>query len=753
MANPDRLELDRLRRQVERLKAALRESETRFGQLAGNIDSVFRLYSLEEGKNLYISPAFERLWGVPLANALENPAICLTMVHPEDRARVSGIINANLADPGERLELEFRIVRPDGGVRWVQDSISGVRDEDGRFIRLAGITRDVTSLKKAELQVLESERRMRGVFEAAENVAFIMVEPRDQGGQIIEFSPGAEKMFGLDREEAVGRTASQLAPAAAWEEASGCLEGREGRIRNMEIKAARRSGEKFSALLSVYPLPDLSGEIYARLAVVVDVSELKIKDAALGDSREKYSRLVENSKEGVLVLSGLDVLFFNRRFLEFIGGQDCFCLERPIFDLVHPDDREMVKDEHNLRMAGFNWDYSLELRVLREDGEVLWLLADGSPIVWEGCSAALYFFTDISRQKNVEAELRRSQDTARALLNAVTETLILVEPRGVILDINETGARRLGGVPKDFIGLGINDVLPPEPARQRADLAARAAREGRAVLWEDERAGRYYSNSIYPAPDQEGRHPRLAIFARDVTAEKKAREQLILHQDQLRRMAAELTAAEAREKRRISDDLHNRIGQILFIAKMKLEALTWTSGDRTVEKTARELAELIGQALSDARNLMIEISPPILHVLGLEAALMDLGENIRDNHQLSVTVEHRRLSAPLSEDVQNLLYRAVAELTFNTVKHSRAENLKIAMSSSGGWVMIEVRDDGRGFDVDSAYLEAGKSNGFGLFSLRERLDAWGGRLVVSSGPGRGTWATVMMPVVAPAKKT
>ena len=495
-----------------------------------------------------------------------------------------------------------------------------------------------------------------------------------------------------------------------------------------------------------FPIKDISGGVDAILSVLMDLSELNEKDRALKDSQEKYRYLVENSNEAILVLDRADVLFFNRRFLEFINSPDVFFLDFSIFDLIHPDDLPVVRYEHELRLSGINWDYPLEFRIQRPGGNSAWLLANGASIEWEGRPAILYFFIDITEQKKIEEELRRSQDAARALLNAVTETLILVEPMGAILEINEMGARRLGGEPKDFIGLGIYDVLPMDSAVSRNALAAKAVREGRPVLWEDERAGRYYSNSIYPVFDRTGAKVSMAIFARDVTEEKKAREQLISYQNQLRRMALELTAAEARERRRISDDLHDHIGQILFIAKMKLETLTWGGREQVVVETARELIRLIGKALSDVRHLMIEISPPVLHILGLDAALMELGENMKNQYGLEVIVENESLNSSLGEDIQNLLFRATRELAFNTVKHAQAKELNITMRASDGAVIITVRDDGVGFDVERAFREAGKANGFGLFSLRERLDASGGRLIVDSTPGQGAIASVIMPL-------
>jgi diguanylate cyclase (GGDEF)-like protein/PAS domain S-box-containing protein len=133
--------------------AALRESEHRFRQLAENTSEVFWLIDARERRVIYVSPAFEKVWGRGSDLLYDAPEKLAETIHPEDRAELGmGIVR----DFSGHEEQEYRITRPDGGVRWVRTRTFPVRDESGRTVRLVGLSEDVTERK-------ESERRLREV--------------------------------------------------------------------------------------------------------------------------------------------------------------------------------------------------------------------------------------------------------------------------------------------------------------------------------------------------------------------------------------------------------------------------------------------------------------------------------------------------------------------------------------------------------------------------------------------------------------
>ncbi len=142
-----------------RAEEALRESEEQFRQLAENIKEVFFVRDLRRGKMVYVSPAYEDIWRRPREALLDNPMDFIAHVHPEDRERVLGALRCQ--EEGRYFNDEYRIVRPDGDLRWIRARAFPIRDEAGEVCRLAGIAEDITERKHAEIERRQHEKTQR----------------------------------------------------------------------------------------------------------------------------------------------------------------------------------------------------------------------------------------------------------------------------------------------------------------------------------------------------------------------------------------------------------------------------------------------------------------------------------------------------------------------------------------------------------------------------------------------------------------
>jgi len=144
-----------LRREHRRAHEALAESEQRFRQLAENIQEVFWITNARRNQMLYVSPAFERLWGLPCTDLYERPRLWFDVVHEDDRARVAEA-TARQAELG--YDIEFRILHADGTVRWIHDKAFPVRGPDGLIYRMVGVAEDVTERRRLEERILRAQR-------------------------------------------------------------------------------------------------------------------------------------------------------------------------------------------------------------------------------------------------------------------------------------------------------------------------------------------------------------------------------------------------------------------------------------------------------------------------------------------------------------------------------------------------------------------------------------------------------------------
>jgi DNA-binding NarL/FixJ family response regulator/signal transduction histidine kinase len=222
----------------------------------------------------------------------------------------------------------------------------------------------------------------------------------------------------------------------------------------------------------------------------------------------------------------------------------------------------------------------------------------------------------------------------------------------------------------------------------------------------------------------------------------RARERVLEYQEELRYLASQVSLSEERERRRIAVSLHDRVGHILAIAKFKLEDLQ----ESVPADTLNEIIQLIDQTIKDTRSLTFELSPPVLHELGFEAALEWLTKQTREQHPISTEFVDDGLPKPLGDDMRVVLFQAVRELLVNVSKHAHAESVKVSSRRSGDAIQIHVEDDGVGFDPFEVASRRGKDGGFGLFNISERLGYLDGRMEISSMPGNGTRVILTAPL-------
>ena len=239
----------------------------------------------------------------------------------------------------------------------------------------------------------------------------------------------------------------------------------------------------------------------------------------------------------------------------------------------------------------------------------------------------------------------------------------------------------------------------------------------------------------------------VLVCLEDITERKKAEQELLDDQAQLKSLASQLTLAEERERRRIASELHDQISQSLVISKMKLEALCKSGYGKELDKALDEVCNSLGQTIADTRSLTFDLSPPILYELGFEAAVAEwLTGQIRDKHGIKTEFEDDGQPKPLDDDIRVLLFRNVRELLINVVKHANAQNVKVSIRKVGKQIRVSVEDDGVGFDPAKVASMAAKRAEFGLFSIRERLEESGGHLEIESELSHGSRITMFAPL-------
>ena len=218
-------------------------------------------------------------------------------------------------------------------------------------------------------------------------------------------------------------------------------------------------------------------------------------------------------------------------------------------------------------------------------------------------------------------------------------------------------------------------------------------------------------------------------------------EQVSQRTRQLRTASTQLTLTEERERRMLAQELHDNLGQLLAVIKIKLASLEPGSPQSSIDL----ILSLVDQADRSARMITRQLSPPVLGTAGLMPALEWLADEMQRQYQLVVYINIEREPELLSDEIQAVLYRSIRELLINVVKHATVKEASLSCLYDDSRLTLVVSDDGCGFDPAICQNSQLESRSFGLSSIRERITNIGGEMAIDSKPGNGTTITLSVP--------
>ncbi|MBK8598332.1 MAG: PAS domain S-box protein [Holophagales bacterium] len=364
---------------------------------------------------------------------------------------------------------------------------------------------------------------------------------------------------------------------------------------------------------------------------------------------------------------------------------------------------------------------------------------------------------DIVERERTERALRTAERNLRSIFENAAEGIYQSTLSGRFVTVNPALARMAGydspaamvdaiaDIRKDFY------VEPGTRARFEESLASEAEvrgfeslvkRKDGELIWvlENARAIR----------DEKGRVDHYEGIVQDVSDRRRLAEKLDRTRQKLRGLAAEITRVEERERRTIATQLHDQLGAVLSMAKVKLASLRQGAEGTPIAPALEEVHVLVGNAVQETRSLTWELSPPILYQLGLPAALEWLGENVEQRHGIAFRLTKEGEARELGEERRFLVFSAVRELLLNVVKHADASGVSLRLRWLVEGLEATLLDDGKGFDVPGAAALPDATRSFGLFSIQERFDDLGGSVSIRSTPGEGTSVTLVLPYAAEA---
>jgi PAS domain S-box-containing protein len=335
--------------------------------------------------------------------------------------------------------------------------------------------------------------------------------------------------------EVLGKNIEYTSVATVFEEAFPWL------IRKIRdgLNGIERSGDialRLKGLIFFYRIaPTVFEDGRKGVSVILeDITEQRQADDELRESEDRYRKLVEISPDAVFLHREGRILYANPAAFTLLGASHSDeIVGKNILDFVPPAFQDRVRTNIEKDLEG-QTSPRTELTMHRIDGTSILVEGRGIGTIIDGKPAVLVAIRDITEQKQAEEALRESEATARALLNAPTDSVILIDNRGIILALNETAALRFGKRSDELIGSLADDLLPEKVAKTRRTLITRVLEKKGMVRFEDNRDGRWYDTVAYPIISESGEVDKIAIIARDISEQKRIRDSLKESEELLR---------------------------------------------------------------------------------------------------------------------------------------------------------------------------------------------------------------------------
>lgn len=366
---------------------ALRESQERLDSILNSLKDIVWCVSRKTSQYIYMNSAVEKIYGRSPAEFFENPNLWLEVIHPEDRQQLDTMNQCFLENPRISQDLEYRIVRPDGEIRWIRDRAQVIYDQTGKAIRIDGIASDITERKQVEIALRESQERLSRIITTISDSLIVV----DMEGRVLFVNPAAESLFGRSRSDLLNHLLGLP-----------CVIG-----QSTEISIHRPSGELIMAEMR---LAEISWEQKtAYLASLRDITERYRAEQVLQEREEQYRRIVETAAEGIWMLDqNHQTSFVNQQMADMLGYTVEEMMGKSLFAFMNKESQELTQALIERRQQGIAETYDFKFR--RKNGQDLWALVATNPFFDSqgNYAGALGMLTDITERKKAEEQLRYS---------------------------------------------------------------------------------------------------------------------------------------------------------------------------------------------------------------------------------------------------------------------------------------------------------------------------------------------------------
>lgn len=351
----------------------------------------------------------------------------------------------------------------------------------------------------------------------------------------------------------------------------------------------------------------------------------------------------------------------------------------------------------------------------------------------------------IAERRQAEMALRESEERYRELFENARDAIYVHDLEGNYTSINRAAEQLSGYTRDELIGHKFTEFIAADHIRNVGSrFCTKLAQKGETtheveVIAKDGRRVpvEVSSRAIY----ENGVLVGVQGMARDITERKLA-------QDALQMFSRKLIEAQEDERRRISRELHDQIGQILTAVKMNLYTVQKVCQSSEAGSYVKDNIEAVDEALRLVRDLSVDLRPPVLDDLGLVTALRWYVDRytMRTGLDVEVVIEMLDDNERFSREIETACFRIAQEALTNVVRHASATQVVVQLAKDENSLVLLVKDDGVGFDPEQPRKQSSRTATLGLVSMQERAHAAGGAIEIDSERSSGTEIRLSLPL-------
>ena len=578
----------------------------------------------------------------------------------------------------------------------------------------------------------------------------------DGAGRVASWNAGAERIKGYRADEIVGRSFSQFYTpedrAKGLPDQALAKARREGRFEG-EGWRLRKDGSRFWALVVIDTVRNDAGEIIGFAKITRDISERRAMEQRLRESEERMRAFTAHSPS-LMCMKDRDgrYRFANDRFLERYSLRPDQVLGRTDAELF-PRRQALAAAAHDAEVLARGEPLQYEERASLADGQRVSLVSKFPVFDAGGAVTAIgVVASDITDRRVTEQALREQRTLlAEAQKIAGLGSWEWDPDTGRVSWSDEL--YRIFGVARQDVQPSFENYLErlhPEDRQQSGSMVARALIDNRpfSMLERVVRPGgelRYVRSQGDVVRNERGKPIKVLVACLDITEQRHSEGALRQAAQDLHGLTRRLVQAEEAERRRLARELHDRVGQSLSALNINLDIISRDS--QALPPALRQRLEdslgLVDGTLQSIESVMADLRPPLLDEYGLGAALGWHSEEFARRTGVRVAVTDRTPDATKGArpEAAVALFRIAQEALNNVLKHAQAKNVRIDVSATDEELILDVHDDGRGFDPRAA-----RRGRWGMTTMRERAEAAGGQLHVDATPGQGTRIHARVPL-------